>query len=333
MEALERVGEWLHLYGTPYHQESLAKRTSMHVGGVARWLIEVSSREALTALLDRLVDEGVPWCVLGGGTNTLAADTPLEAVVITPRLARWFVDEGGDVHAECGVFSAVFARQVSDAGYAGWEWGVSLPGMIGGAIVGNAGCFGGETRDGLQWVDVWYPYEGVRRLAFDQLGLAYRTSRFQYEACCVLEGCWRLDRTDDLEVSRQKRAAILAQRKADQPQGVASSGCMFKNRVNLSDETIQEVEARLGVALPEGARRARSIPAGWLIERVGLKGYQEGALRVSEVHANFFAAPPRVTTREILALMERVQMFVFERSGVWLEPEVRMLGPASVLKS
>jgi UDP-N-acetylmuramate dehydrogenase len=173
----------------------------------------------------------------------------------------------------------------------------------------------------------------VRRLAFDQLGLAYRTSRFQYEACCVLEGCWRLDRTDDLEVSRQKRAAILAQRKADQPQGVASSGCMFKNRVNLSDETIQEVEARLGVALPEGARRARSIPAGWLIERVGLKGYQEGALRVSEVHANFFAAPPRVTTREILALMERVQMFVFERSGVWLEPEVRMLGPASVLKS
>lgn len=332
MDGLAGAGAWLHLYGTPYHQESLAKRTSMHVGGAARWMVEVTSREALVALLDRLTEERLPWCLLAGGTNTLAPDAPLEAIVILPRLNQWFVDRDGGIHAECGVFSAVFARQVSEAGYAGWEWGVSLPGMIGGAIVGNAGCFGGETRDGLRWVDVWYPYKGVQRIAAEDAGFAYRTSRFQREVCCVLEGCWDLDPVVDLEASRQKRAAILLQRKADQPTGIASSGCMFKNAF-VDARLMDEVEARLGSTVPESARRMGVIPAGWLIEHVGLKGYQEGSLRVSEVHANFFAAPPRVTTKEILALMDRVQTFVFERSGVWLEPEVRMLGPVSVIES
>lgn len=324
MSTLDQLS-WLSDYGDVQEHEPLARHTTMHVGGPARWFIRLHERERLLALLTRLEAERIHWYVLGGGSNTIAADAGLDAVVLQPQLLGRECDSSGVVSAEAGVITALFARMVTEAGYTGWEWGVGLPGTIGGAIVGNAGCFGGETADYLEEVEAWSKKTGrVEQYTKASAEFRYRQSLFKREPHVILRAKWRVLRAEDVTVSRARMQEILAERKAHQPLGRASAGCLFTNTV-ATLEQIEGVEAQLGERVPESARLRGHIPTGWILDRLGYKGVRCGSIRLSALHANFLLPDDHGSSQDILALRDRLQREVFERTGVRLVPEVCVL--------
>ncbi len=310
--------------GTLQENELLSRHTTMRLGGPARWFVQVSSIDTLLVLMDFLEKEGISWVVLGGGSNMVASDEGFAGVVIQPCLRSISMDETGLVIAESGAITALFARQVSEAGWAGWEWGVGLPGTIGGAVVGNAGCFGGETADGLVWVEAWFPEDHqIKRVSKEECVFGYRESSFKHQKSVILRAAWQLTRASDPEVSRARMHGILAKRKEEQPLGAASAGCLFKNP-RLNQAQMRNLETKFG-PLPPSVQATGLIPAGWLIERVGLKGCSVGGMRVSDRHANFTIQSEKATAADLRSLRDHIQKTVLEACGVALETEVRFL--------
>ncbi len=312
-------------FGRVRERELLSRHTTLRLGGPARWFLEVDHADQVPALHAFLTERGLPWTVLGGGSNIVAADEGYEGVVICPRHSKYEIRPDGLATAEAGVITALFARKVTEAGYTGWEWGIGLPGTIGGAVVGNAGCFGGETRDGLVWVEGWSMQDAaVKRYEAQACGFGYRDSRFKREPFLVLRAAWQLSPATDPLASQARLKDILAQRKAHQPLGSASAGCLFKN-LDVDELTRARIETRFG-PIPMQSGAPNRIPAGWLIERAGLKGFACGQAHVSERHANFAVCQAGATSRDLRTLSEEVRERVAALTGLALEPEVRFLG-------
>lgn len=325
MSALDACA-WLSTYGEAYQHESLARHSTLRLGGPARWFIRVRDRAKLLELLTRLEVESLPWYVIGGGSNVIAPDAGLEAIVIQPELRTMRIDAEGCAVAEAGVITALFARKVTEAGLAGWEWGVGLPGTIGGAIVGNAGCFGGETAEYIASVEAWSKItRRVERYTKDEARFAYRESRFTHEPYLVLSARWQLPRAADPLASQHRMQEIFAIRKRHQPLGRASAGCMFRN-THLPPAEQDRLEILLGARVPEPARTQGVVPTGWLLDRLGYKGKYFGTAQVSPLHANFLLSGAGGSTQEMLALRDTIRMEVFAHTGVLLTPEVRCLG-------
>ncbi len=325
MSALDRLS-WLSGYGDVWEHEPLARHTTMRIGGPARWFVRVRDRERLLELLPRLERDRVPWFVLGGGSNTLVGDTGIDAVILQPQLLEMSLDESGVVHAAAGCISALFARKVTEAGFTGWEWGIGLPGTIGGAIVGNAGCYGGETADRIEEVEAWSKRTGsLERYTRTSAEFGYRRSRFKQEPHVILSGTWRLRRSSEPEASYRRLQTILQERKTHQPLGKASAGCLFTNTA-ASIEQIERLEAQLGERVPEASRQRGQIPTGWLLDRLGYKGTRSGTMRLSDVHANFLLPDEQGSSHDVLRLRDQIQGEVFAHTGIRLETEVRLLG-------
>lgn len=323
---------WLSDYGTVLEHEPLSRHLTMRIGGPARWFVQVCSDERLCALLMRLKAESIPWCVLGGGSNSVAPDSGLDMVVVQPRLMRMQIEPSGRVTAEAGVITALFARQVTEAGFTGWEWGVGLPGTIGGAIAGNAGCFGGDTAQHLVEVETWNGLTGALEVySADACRFGYRESRFLHEPQVILRAHWQLQQAANPEEAREHLRGILQERQAHQPLGKASAGCVFRN-TRVDRETLRALETRLGATVPGVGRAQGWVPSGWLLERLGYKGAAEGSMQVSDKHANFFVMQDQGTCADLLLLRTRIINEVYEATGIRLIGEVRLLGdPSSML--
>lgn len=317
--------ESLAFFGRIREDEPLSRHTTLHVGGPARWFLEVDDAERIPSLAAFLKRHALAWVVLGGGSNSVAPDEGYPGVVICPRFSGIEIGNDGFVTAGAGTLTALFARKVTEAGYTGWEWGVGLPGAIGGAVVGNAGCFGGEVRDGLIWVEGWsFSQEAFIRHEVAACRFGYRESRFKHESFVVVRAAWRVRSAPDSVASRQRLQEIVAQRKQHQPLGASSAGCLFKN-VEADETTVRRVEALFG-PIPGPARERGVIPAGWLIEQAGLKGFACGNLKVSDRHANFAVTQGVTTAKDLRALHEEVRARVASVVGISLESEVRFLG-------
>lgn len=311
--------------GTLRENETLSRHTTMRLGGPARWFVEISDASELVRILNLLEEGKRSWVVLGGGSNIVAPDEGVSSVVIQPGLRGISLGKDGVVIGESGAITALFARRVSDAGWGGWEWGVGLPGTLGGAIVGNAGCFGGEAKDGLVWVEAWSPEDGeVHRLSKEWCAFGYRESRFKHENRVIIRAAWQLARIPEPETSRARIREILAKRKEEQPLGAASAGCLFKNPL-VDEAEMDALESRFGAFPSPAFRKTGYIPAGWLIEKAGLKGCAIGGMRVSDRHANFLVQSEKATAKDLVSLRDRIQKTVLEVCGVALETEVRFL--------
>ncbi len=321
--------EWLADYGTVLAHEPLSRHLTMRIGGHARWFVQVRSEDRLLALLARLKAERIPWCVLGGGSNSVAPDAGLDLVVVQPCLTRMQIDPSGLVMAEAGMITALFARQVTEAGFCGWEWGVGLPGTIGGAIAGNAGCFGGDTAQNLVDVEAWNAATGALEVySADVCRFAYRESRFLHESMVILRAHWQLRPAANPEEARERLRAILQERQTHQPLGKASAGCVFRN-TRIDGEVLKALEQQLGTRVPGAGREDGWVPSGWLLEQLGYKGASEGSMRVSDKHANFFVMQDRGTCTDLLTLRGRIVQDVYERTGIRLIGEVRILADQS----
>ncbi|GAB4400052.1 MAG: UDP-N-acetylmuramate dehydrogenase [Anaerolineales bacterium] len=293
--ALRILGsDWL----TP--DEPLAPRTSFRIGGPALLFASPPDVDALRRALAFCADEGIPWFVMGRGTNLLVSDAGYSGMVIHMGKAwAWLRISGSAVDVGAGYPLPALARKAADAGLSGLEFAAGIPGSTGGAIAMNAGAFGGSMAQVVCEVDCILPSGEARSLTAAEMAFAYRHSRALAESM-ILTGARLLLAPDNPDEIRRRMADFQAQRKARQPLSAWSAGSVFRN--------------------PPGDA------AGRLIEAARCKGLRQGGALVSPKHANFIVNTGGATAADVLALMREVQRRVEEAFGVRLEPEIKLLG-------
>ena len=303
--------------------ESMAAHTYLKIGGAARLYLVTRSVDTLVAAIERAKSLSIPWYVIGGGSNLLVSDDGYQGVVIQ-AFDRTFSINDLVVSAAPGVFTGMLAKATAEASLTGFEWGVGVPGTIGGATYGNAGCFGGEMRDVVTSVEAYDVTQSKRVvLTNPECQFGYRDSRFKHESLIILKTTMELI-DGSIYSARGKIESIMAKRKETQPQGSFTAGCLFKN-VDFKDPS--EIE-KLGREdeIPESMLAAHRIAAGWLIEKLGLKGMTIGKAQVSPVHGNFLVNQGGATAQDVIALSSIVKMKVRDELGILLEDEVQYLG-------
>ncbi len=273
----------------------LSELTSIGVGGEIRALLRPRSAAALAALLAELHRHGFAFRILGGGANVAGGPGPFEDPVILTRTIRQEpVFEGTRVRAGGGFNIKRLVRGCVARGLGGLEWAEGIPGTVGGAIVMNAGSYGGQMSDRIEEV-AWLAPDGTsRRRHVGAEDFAYRCSPFRDEGA-VVEGVFRLEE-DDPRLLESRMREMQARRMRSQPPRERSAGCIFKN--------------------PPGDS------AGRIIDATGLKGLAVGGASVSDVHANFIVNRGDATGEDVFALIDLIKEKVLKTAGVALEEEV-----------
>lgn len=304
--------------------EPLAKHVNFRIGGPATYFVEARSTQDLVDAVQMARELSLPYFILGGGSNTLVSDEGFQGLVIKAANRNLKID-GDRVTAEAGVISASVARATADKGLRGFEWAVSLPGTIGGAVRGNAGCFGGETRDTLESAKLLRDGR-VIELTNEDLKYGYRHSILKepgHEQDVVLEATFKLtpgDRVEALALIDKN----LAGRKSSQPLGSSSAGCMFKNFEYDSEAEVEKLFSK--VEVPEKMKETHRLGAGWIIDQLGLKGTRMGDAQVAPQHGNFLVNVGHATAKDIAALISFIKTKARDEYGVQLHEEVQYLG-------
>lgn len=279
--------------------ESLARHVTFRIGGPAEILVMPRSLDELIAAVTWLYREGQPFIVLGRGSNVLIADRGVRGVVIkTGRGQEGVRYDGSRVIAECGVSLPQLSRATATRGMAGLEFAAGIPGSVGGGIVMNAGAHGCSISAVAQTVRVLTP-DGAHAWSRDEMRFRYRQSRLQQEPGIVVSAALALRPADPRECLR-RLDEWLRTRSDTQPLGPPSSGCVFRN--------------------PPGDH------AGRLIDVSGGKGMRVGGAIVSDRHANYVLNTDGATAVDVLRLIADVRARVRDRSGIDLEPEIKMIG-------
>lgn len=307
--------------------EPLRKHTNFRIGGPARYFFEATSSDAMIAAVTIASELKMPFFILGGGSNVLVSDEGFLGLVIKSA-NRGIKIEDTRVVAEAGALSAFVARKSAEIGLTGLEWMISLPGTIGGAVRGNAGCFGGETREHLTEVSVLqFDDEVWSRNTFrnDDCKFGYRDSIFKHlnHQPIILDATFSLS-IDDAALCMQRTNETLSKRRQAQPLESASAGCMFKNFTFTDEKEVQRLESDTKV--PEEFMRAKKIPAGWIVEHLDFKGVTIGDISVSEKHANFLQNKGSGTASDVVQLVSLIKMKARDRFGIQLHEEVQYVG-------
>ena len=278
--------------------EPMSRHCSFRIGGAAAAFCRVSDEAQLAALLALLRREGVPYVVIGRGSNLLVSDGGFPGAVVQLADAPASLRREGDcVSAWAGVTLARLAVFAREQGLAGLEFAHGIPGSLGGGILMNAGAYGGEMKDVVVSVRYLDAAGAVRETA--EPGFAYRHSRFSDSGEIVLGAALRL-RPDAPDAIAARMAELWEKRSASQPLSLPSAGSTFK--------------------------RPATGYAAAMIDGAGCKGLAVGGAQVSEKHAGFVVNRGGATAADVKALMAQVQRRVLEKYGVELQPEVRFLG-------
>lgn len=292
---------WLRALPGVKEDEPLASKTSFGIGGPAEFFLELARPEAIEKALDGCSERGIPYLLLGGGTNLLIADGGVDGLVVRVVNREHEID-GTRVRADAGLKMMRLARIVAHANLRGFEFAIGVPGTVGGAVYQDAGCWGKEIREVLVVVDGYVPGRGLRKWAPGDLDLGYRTSALRdgsLQGALVLSATVRLERGSG-EEAKQVMAKLTQERSETQPIKTKNCGSVFKN--------------------PKGDSAGRLVQAG------GLKGARQGAAVVSPLHGNFIVNEGGATAADVRKLIEHVMAEVRRRFGIQLEPEVEMVG-------
>ena len=281
-------------------KEPMASHTTFKIGGPADYFVKPETVEELAAVLKFCKEEEVPYFILGNGSNLLVGDKGFRGVVI--QLYKNFdgmTIEGTTVTAKAGAMLVRVAKESGKAGLTGLEFASGIPGTIGGAMVMNAGAYGGEMKDVVTSVTVLTKDGEIKKLSGEEMNFRYRGSVVEDEDYIVLEAVMEL-KEGNLEEIQARMAELTVQRKTKQPIEFPSAGSTFKR--------------------PEG------YFAGKLIQDAGLRGFQVGGAQVSEKHCGFVINAGGATAADVMSLMQQVSDKVNEEFGVTLEPEVKRIG-------
>ncbi len=279
--------------------EPMNLHTTFRTGGQARRFCSVSSIDELIGTLAQLKEEGeTPW-IIGNGSNLLVSDQGIDGTVIEIGEGFRKITVGTDsVYAEAGAPLSAIAGAARDAGLAGMEFASGIPGTLGGAISMNAGAYGGEMKDIVEYVDVLRDGK-PERIGNGEMKFGYRKSICQEQGLIVVGSMLRLTRGEKEEI-KERMAELNRRRREKQPLEFPSAGSTFKR--------------------PEG------YFAGKLIQDAGLAGYRIGDAEVSEKHCGFVINRGNATSADIYQLICHIIRVVEEKFQVTLEPEVRLIG-------
>ncbi|HMO56414.1 MAG TPA: UDP-N-acetylmuramate dehydrogenase [Roseiflexaceae bacterium] len=287
-----------------HYNEPLAKYTSWRIGGPAAFFTNAADIDGLRAALQYAHDHNLPPLLLGGGTNMLVGDSGWPGMVIRFRDQHLAIAVDGDqalAWVGAGAPMAGTARRLTRRGWAGLEWAEGLPGTIGGAVFGNAGCYGGDIAGTLITARLLVG-EQIEEWPVARFGYGYRTSVLKAQRGngmpIIVAAAFALTRGDPAVLGAQIDATA-ALRRSKTPWG-SSCGSVFKN--------------------PPGQS------AGRLIEAAGLKGTRVGAAEIAEKHANYIVNLGGATSRDVVALIELARERVLREFGITLELEVQIVG-------
>ena len=286
--------------GTCLTDEPMSRHTTFRTGGPADIYIEPASAEELKQVLAICKEEQLPYSILGNGSNLLVGDLGYRGVLVSfgKPFGQVTVEENF-VRAGAGALLSYVARQALSASLTGFEFAAGIPGTIGGAMVMNAGAYGGEMKDVTEEVTVLTEEGEVKTLKREELKMGYRTSIIAEKGYLVLEAVLQL--TDgDLKEIRAVMEDLKKKRISKQPLEYPSAGSTFK--------------------------RPKGYFAGKLIMDAGLRGFQVGGAQVSEKHCGFVINTGDATAEDVTELIRQVAERVKAQSGVTLEPEVKLLG-------
>ncbi len=280
-------------------EEPMCSHTTFRTGGPAEIFL-TPDQDQLVLVLEQCRMQNEPYLIIGNGSNLLAGDQGLSGVVIEiGKPMSGIRVEGNRVTAQAGALLSSVASRAARAGLSGLEFASGIPGSIGGAVVMNAGAYGGEMKDILEQVTVLTKDGQIRTLKTEELELSYRRSCIETCGYIVLEAVLELQAGDAEDIFSRMRG-LTEQRVAKQPLEYPSAGSTFK--------------------------RPEHHFAGKLIEEAGLRGYRVGDAQVSEKHCGFVINRQNATSADIRQLMQDVQERVEEKFGVKLEPEVKFVG-------
>lgn len=300
---------------------ALAPFTTFDIGGPARFFIRAAGVEDLREALDFARDRGMEHLILGGGSNLLVSDAGFDGVVVRLEF-REVARDGERIEAGAGTELIEVVRQASDWGLSGVESLAGIPGMLGGAVRGNAGAYGGSIGEVVSRVRALdtRSMEAVT-LARDECGFSYRDSRFKRDPSLVVLSAELVLTPERAAQVRERALAVVAKREARGLACERSVGSYFMNPVVEDADLVARFEADQKVVSREGR-----IPAGWLIDRAGLRNRRVGAAMVSALHANYLVNTGGARAEEVLALARLVKERVRALTGVRLQEEVSRLG-------
>jgi len=286
-------------HGRVLEQEPLSRYTTWRLGGPARYLVLPADAEDVVRALEMARDRGLPWLVLGLGSNLLVKDSGFPGVVIRPGKGMdRFEMKGATAIVGAGLPTPILARRTAELGFVGVERFVGIPGTVGGGIYMNAGCHGAEFAEVVTEVTVMDERGKAKQLGRRQSSFKYRSSNLG--PVVLLEAKLGLGEESPAKL-KELQGRLFRWRKAGTPFDQPCAGSTFKN--------------------PVGPKSA-----GMLIDEVGLKGYVLGGVQVSPMHANYFVNLGTGTASDALKLIDHVRKTVLKKTGVELELEVKVIG-------
>lgn len=280
-------------------QEPMQKHTTFRVGGAAKYFAMPKNTEEIQALIAYCREQKLSYYVLGNGSNVLFTDDGYDGMIIQIGSAMSTIQVAGNsMYVQAGAILAKTAKLAYEEGLTGMEFAAGIPGSVGGAVVMNAGAYGGEMKDIVAYVDVLSTDGALRRYTGDEMEFGYRHSIIDADKIVVGVGL-TLNKGDKTAILDRMNELAEA-RRSKQPLEYPSAGSTFKR--------------------PEG------YFAGKLIQDAGLRGFRVGGAQVSEKHCGFVINRENATAADIVSLMEQVADRVEEQFGVRLEPEVKRIG-------
>lgn len=281
-------------------EEPMSRHTTFRIGGNASYFVTASDTEVIRETIRLCRQEKVPYYIVGNGSNLLVGDRGFDGVIIQiyTEINQIHIEDTR-ITAQAGALLSAIANRALERGLTGFEFAAGIPGTLGGAVVMNAGAYGGEMKDVLQEVTVLTP-DGERLVLKNaQLELGYRTSVIAKKGYIVLEAVIQLREGDKASIKAQMEE-LRGKRISKQPLEYPSAGSTFK--------------------------RPKGHFAGQLIDEAGLRGFQVGGAQVSEKHCGFVINKDHATAADVTELMRQVSERVYEQFGVCLEPEVKRVG-------
>ena len=291
--------------------EVLAPHTTFRIGGPAEFFFEARTSDDAAKAARAAAELGLPLFILGGGSNTLVADEGVKGLVL--KMAnRGVTADGAKLVVEAGTPTSYAALQAAEAGLTGMEWAAGLPGTVGGAIRGNAGCYGGDMQAVVESVRVLAGAE-VRTLTGAECRFGYRTSLFkQQPGQVVLSAVLALRPGPDPAAIKELMKKNVLDKQAKQPVEAYTAGCVFTNWKPGSEAEIPVIRRSLDLNKEEVIPFTKdgAIPAGWIIDRAQLKEMKVGHVSISPKHGNFFVNDGQGRASEVIALTSAVKMKV-----------------------
>jgi UDP-N-acetylmuramate dehydrogenase len=277
----------------------MANHTSFRIGGPAEVMVFPKNAGELAAIMKMSVFLDISPAILGAGTNVLAPDSGISGLVICLKDCLGGMERTGEntIYVMAGVTMTRAAVFAANYGLSGMEFAHGIPGTVGGGVYMNAGAYGGEIKDICEFVDIMDKTGNIRRLSNDEMRFSYRHSVLEESGDIVIGAQFRLIPMDEAEI-KMKMKELMGKRSASQPLDLPSAGSAFKR--------------------PVGGYAAA------LIDQAGLKGFAVGGAAISTKHAGFAVNLGDATAADVRNLLSQVSDIVFERSGIRLEPEVRI---------